>query len=447
MRAACGSRPPARPLAGDVTVPGDKSIAHRALLLGALADGTTTVTGLLGRRRRARDARRDRSARRDAASATGDDGARRRARASRSARGRDVAHRLRQLGHDDAPRRGPGRAAARRTSCSTATPRCGAGRWSASPSRCGRWARASRRRTGTPPVTRARAAALAGVDWTLPVAERAGEVGDPARRAARARHDARARAAARAATTPSACSRTSACAVARAGGAIAVAGGQRLRAARRRRCPGDPSSAAFLVVAALLVPGSTLARARRRARTRRAPAPSRSSAAWAPTIARRATGARAPASRAATCVVRAAPLRGDDDRARRGAGARSTSCRSSASPPRCAEGETRITGAAELRVKESDRLAALEQLARARRRRSRRRADGLVDPRARRAAACAGGAHRRRRRSPHRDGVRRRRARAPTAGSRSPTRSASTVSFPGFFERARARSARRVEAA
>ncbi|MTW16635.1 3-phosphoshikimate 1-carboxyvinyltransferase [Rhodoplanes serenus] len=37
----------ARPLAGRVRVPGDKSISHRALILGALAVGRTTVTGLL----------------------------------------------------------------------------------------------------------------------------------------------------------------------------------------------------------------------------------------------------------------------------------------------------------------------------------------------------------------------------------------------------------------
>jgi 3-phosphoshikimate 1-carboxyvinyltransferase len=34
------------PLRGTVRVPGDKSISHRALLLGALADGTSTVRGL-----------------------------------------------------------------------------------------------------------------------------------------------------------------------------------------------------------------------------------------------------------------------------------------------------------------------------------------------------------------------------------------------------------------
>ena len=38
---------PAGPLRGEITVPGDKSITHRALLLGALADGTTEIAGAL----------------------------------------------------------------------------------------------------------------------------------------------------------------------------------------------------------------------------------------------------------------------------------------------------------------------------------------------------------------------------------------------------------------
>ncbi len=38
---------PAAPLAGVVAVPGDKSISHRALMLGALAVGRTEITGLL----------------------------------------------------------------------------------------------------------------------------------------------------------------------------------------------------------------------------------------------------------------------------------------------------------------------------------------------------------------------------------------------------------------
>ncbi len=37
----------AGPLSGDCTAPGDKSISHRALIFGALADGETVVSGLL----------------------------------------------------------------------------------------------------------------------------------------------------------------------------------------------------------------------------------------------------------------------------------------------------------------------------------------------------------------------------------------------------------------
>ncbi|MFM7141787.1 MAG: 3-phosphoshikimate 1-carboxyvinyltransferase, partial [Alphaproteobacteria bacterium] len=40
--------PAAGPLAGEVRVPGDKSIAHRALMFGAIADGPTTVRGVGG---------------------------------------------------------------------------------------------------------------------------------------------------------------------------------------------------------------------------------------------------------------------------------------------------------------------------------------------------------------------------------------------------------------
>ena len=34
-------------LKGEVTVPGDKSISHRSIMLGSLAKGTTEVTGFL----------------------------------------------------------------------------------------------------------------------------------------------------------------------------------------------------------------------------------------------------------------------------------------------------------------------------------------------------------------------------------------------------------------
>ncbi len=41
------SAKPARPLTGTISVPGDKSISHRALMFGALAVGQTRITGLL----------------------------------------------------------------------------------------------------------------------------------------------------------------------------------------------------------------------------------------------------------------------------------------------------------------------------------------------------------------------------------------------------------------
>jgi 3-phosphoshikimate 1-carboxyvinyltransferase len=38
---------PARDIGGEITVPGDKSLSHRAVLFSALADGTTTIDGFL----------------------------------------------------------------------------------------------------------------------------------------------------------------------------------------------------------------------------------------------------------------------------------------------------------------------------------------------------------------------------------------------------------------
>ncbi len=38
---------PARDLGGEISVPGDKSLSHRAVLFSALADGTTVITGFL----------------------------------------------------------------------------------------------------------------------------------------------------------------------------------------------------------------------------------------------------------------------------------------------------------------------------------------------------------------------------------------------------------------
>lgn len=47
MISSAKSKRPANPLTGQVCPPGDKSMSHRALILGALAEGTTEITGLL----------------------------------------------------------------------------------------------------------------------------------------------------------------------------------------------------------------------------------------------------------------------------------------------------------------------------------------------------------------------------------------------------------------
>src|ERR1700710_542035 len=41
------AHPGRTPLSGHLRVPGDKSISHRALMFGALAEGATRITGLL----------------------------------------------------------------------------------------------------------------------------------------------------------------------------------------------------------------------------------------------------------------------------------------------------------------------------------------------------------------------------------------------------------------
>ena len=38
---------PAGPIRGDIIVPGDKSVSHRAIMLAALADGTSHIGGFL----------------------------------------------------------------------------------------------------------------------------------------------------------------------------------------------------------------------------------------------------------------------------------------------------------------------------------------------------------------------------------------------------------------
>src|SRR6185436_17371961 len=139
---------------------------------------------------------------------------------------------------------------------------------------------------------------------------------------------------------------------------IAVRGGQPL-APLDLTLPGDPSSAAFLAVAALLVPGSEI-------RVRGVGTnPLR-------------TGLFAILKRmgASISVVRANDVAGEPvgEIVATHGGLRGTEIGPDEVPGAIdelpilavaaafAEGETRVTGAAELRVKESDRIASLEQL-------------------------------------------------------------------------------------
>jgi 3-phosphoshikimate 1-carboxyvinyltransferase len=146
----------------------------------------------------------------------------------------------------------------------------------------------------------------------------------------------------------------------RTAGAVAVEGGQRLRA-RPVPLPGDPSSAAFLVVAALLVPGSEV--------VVRDVGVNPTRIGFLAILARmggavEVVGTREVAGEPrADLRVRAAPLRATT------VSPEEVPAAIDELPVLCvaaalATGTTEIRGAGELRVKESDRIAALAQLER-----------------------------------------------------------------------------------
>jgi 3-phosphoshikimate 1-carboxyvinyltransferase len=206
---------------------------------------------------------------------------------------------------------------------------------------------------GRPPV-RVEGGRLAAVDWTLPVASAqvksaillAGLRGPGTTRVREpfASRDHTERLLAHMGATL-ACS----------AGVVALEGGQRLRAAEIP-LPGDPSSAAFLAVAALLVPGSEV-------RVRDVGLnPTRTGAL---TILRR-MGADIRVERSrdeageprGDLVVRATRLHGtviEPEEVPAAIDELPVLMVAAA----CARGETRLSGAAELRLKESDRLAAM----------------------------------------------------------------------------------------
>jgi len=342
-----------RPLAGDVRVPGDKSLGHRMLLFGALADGITVVRGFSG----GADVRAtlDAIQRLGATARLDGDTVQVTGAGLELGTGRDV--RLDCANSGTTMRLGMGLVAGASGQCvldGDDSLRRRPMERVAEPLR----AMGARVETsgGRPPV-RVAGGGLAGVAWTLPVASAQVKsaillAGLRARGTTTVREPGASRDHTERLLAHMGARLTA------ADGVVTLAGGQRLRGAEVA-LPGDPSSAAFLVVAALLVPGSTL-------RVRDVGLnPTRTGALG---ILRR-MGADIATERVrdeageprGDLVVRASSLRGTTVGPEEVPGA-IDELPVLAVAAACADGETRITGAAELRVKESDRLAALEQL-------------------------------------------------------------------------------------
>jgi 3-phosphoshikimate 1-carboxyvinyltransferase len=344
---------PAGGLRGDTSVPGDKSITHRALLLGALADGTTEVRGFSG----GADVRATLEAVRVLGARTACEGDVVRVEGSGLELGAGREVELECANSGTTMRLGMGLVAGVDVSCTLdgdASLRQRPMERVAEPLRA--MGAAVETTAGRAPI-RIRGGRLTGLDYTLPV---------PSAQLKSAVLLAGLRAHGRTQVREPLPSRDHTermlghfgVQLARDEGRVALSGGQRLRPATVP-VPGDPSSAAFLLVAALLVPGSEV-------RVRGVGLnPTRTGALE---ILRRmgadvrVEGAHDEAAEPrGDLVVRASRLHGTS------IGAEEVPAAIDELPllaiaAAFAEGETRITGAHELRVKESDRLAALEQL-------------------------------------------------------------------------------------
>ncbi len=153
---------PAARVDGHIGVPGDKSISHRALLIGALGEGETRVSALRALRRHAR--RRSRPCARSASQVEEEDvdTLRRRTASACAACARPAAARLRQRRHARTPAQrdprlpgGPLRARRRRVALARA-------RWGASSSRSQQMGASLAGERGPPAAARSTAARCTG---------------------------------------------------------------------------------------------------------------------------------------------------------------------------------------------------------------------------------------------------------------------------------------------
>ena len=168
--------PPARRFEGELRVPGDKSISHRAVMLGSIAAGPDRSDRLprgRGSPRHAARGSRPRNRRRFGRRGVAPDprGGTGRAQAS------DRSSRPREFGNRPSPSRGSPRRPALRLDPRRGRIAFAAPPWRRIAERCPGWEPGSRRRPGgTPPLALRGGRRLAGIDHRLGGAERAGEV-------------------------------------------------------------------------------------------------------------------------------------------------------------------------------------------------------------------------------------------------------------------------------
>ena len=364
---------PGGALHGSTAVPGDKSISHRALILGAIADGETRVEGFLDAEDtlatlgaiRALGVRVEGSGTSLRIHGVGRDGLRRPAAPldfGNSGTGMRLAAGL-LAGQEFSSRLVGDASLSRRPMARIRDPLLQMG------------ARIRTGAGGMPPLeVGGGGTALRGIDYAMPVASAQVKsclliAGLYARGTTRVREPAPSR------DHTERMLATFACPVERSGRCVTLTGGGVLRA-RSIRVPGDLSSAAFLTVGALIAPGSVLRLEGVGMNPTRTGVIDILRAMGGNIEVRQSASSGAGDEPVADLVVHSSELRGIDiapEQVPLAIDEFPVLCVAAT----CAHGVTRVRGAAELRVKESDRLEAMAEGLRALGVRVRSVADGM----------------------------------------------------------------------